>query len=194
MLRTNATVRLATCAARTVANSHPCSMTPRPAVHGRACGVATPLRLRRVTPSANRNAPVAPPAELRLVLQGTRFVVQEAGGTALGESTIREYGGRYLARAPRTTPRERPWTVARTDKRSWTSVWRWRGGVGAEVSSEPKRRAEATAVCTSRYAGQRSPLPGEQGRQRSGWRTQMPFHKPAQRFVPLQRVTNPKPP
>jgi len=29
------------------------------------------------------------------------------------------------------------------------------GAVGAELSSEPKRRAEAKAVCASRYAGQR---------------------------------------
>ncbi len=79
-----------------------------------------------------------------------------AGGwrRGCGHRTASGGGGRYLATAPRTPPYERPWTIAKADTRSWTSVWRRYGGVGAEVSSEPKRQANAQAVCASRYAGQ----------------------------------------
>ncbi len=42
----------------------------------------------------------------------------------------------------------------RTDTRTWTSVWRWRGGVGDEPSSEPKAASAALALSAAGYCAQ----------------------------------------
>ncbi len=61
-------------------------------------------------------------------------------------ATLRRTITRRWRETPRTTPREPPWTAARTDTRSWTSVCRWRGGVGAShTARSPGEQEQAVA-------------------------------------------------